>query len=304
MLNTRDEINLHRLLISCESKLKEQPIDVWTASEKRKFTTDVVCQVPSDTAKKTELCKVTIGCFNDYINLKRLFMNSVAPYTPRIDQLTRAVAVHTMHVDVEKGIAEARLGKRKLFEDLEQYESSDPEWLLELKRQDAQAAQEALDRKKKLLEQEEEEDLDEPKDEKEEDEQDGPAKETFNEKTNASEIRQRNNAKNETSNIEHVLQHHRQMHDELTTDLGRMAKQLKINSQAFGDTLSKDDVVLKEAQQAVESNLTRMTKERQRLDVHYSKSWGTSFMTMAVVLFVCIMFVLVFFTIKFLPKAT
>lgn len=114
----------------------------------------------------------------------------------------------------------------------------------------------------------------------------------------------RNNAKNETSNIEHVLQHHRQMHDELTTDLGRMAKQLKINSQAFGDTLSKDDVVLKEAQQAVESNLTRMTKERQRLDVHYSKSWGTSFMTMAVVLFVCIMFVLVFFTIKFLPKAT
>jgi len=114
----------------------------------------------------------------------------------------------------------------------------------------------------------------------------------------------RNNAKNETSNIEHVLQHHRQMHDELTTDLGRMAKQLKINSQAFGDTLSKDDVVLKEAQQAVESNLTRMTKERQRLDVHYSKSWGTSFMTMAVALFVCIMFVLVFFTIKFLPKAT
>lgn len=94
------------------------------------------------------------------------------------------------------------------------------------------------------------------------------------------------------------------MHDELTTDLGRMAKQLKINSQAFGDTLSKDDEVLKEAQQAVESNLTRMTKERQRLDVHYSKSWGTSFMTMAVVLFVCIMFVLVFFTIKFLPKAT
>jgi cobalamin biosynthesis Mg chelatase CobN len=114
----------------------------------------------------------------------------------------------------------------------------------------------------------------------------------------------RNTSKNETSNIEHVLQHHRQMHDELTTDLGRMAKQLKINSQAFGDTLSKDDAVLKEAQQAVESNLTRMTKERQRLDVHYSKSWGTSFMTMAVVLFVCIMFVLVFFTIKFLPKAT
>ncbi|KAL9558733.1 hypothetical protein MBANPS3_000780 [Mucor bainieri] len=245
--NTRDEINLHRLLISCENKLKEQPIDIWTASEKRKFATYV-------------------------------------KYLATLQK--KSSSASTQHVDVEKGIVEARLGKRKLFEDLKQYESSDPEWLLELKRQDEQAVQEALDRKKKLLEQEEEEDPNDPKGEKEEEEeQDDPVKETFNEKTNASEMRQRNNAKNETSNIEHVLQHHRQMHDELTTDLGRMAKQLKINSQAFGDTLSKDDVVLKEAQQAVESNLTRMTKERQRLDVHYSKSWGTSFMTMAVVLF-------------------
>ena len=61
--------------------------------------------------------------------------------------------------------------------------------------------------------------------------------------------------------------------------------------------------VLHEAQQAVASNLGRLRKERQRLDTHYSKSWGTSFMTMGVVLFVCIMFIFVFFTIKFLPKA-
>ena len=47
----------------------------------------------------------------------------------------------------------------------------------------------------------------------------------------------------ETSNIEHVLQHHRQMHDELTTDLTRMAQQLKANSQSFGDTLANDDKV-------------------------------------------------------------
>jgi hypothetical protein len=39
MLTTTDEINLHRLLLSCENKLKLQPIDVWTASEKRKFAT-------------------------------------------------------------------------------------------------------------------------------------------------------------------------------------------------------------------------------------------------------------------------
>ncbi|KAI8987557.1 hypothetical protein BDF20DRAFT_814466 [Mycotypha africana] len=32
-----DEINLRRLLISCEKKLKEQSIELWTASEKRKY---------------------------------------------------------------------------------------------------------------------------------------------------------------------------------------------------------------------------------------------------------------------------
>lgn len=137
-------------------------------------------------------------------------------------------------------------------------------------------------------------------------EEEAKEKETKEEekKEKASEIRQRNNRKEETFNVEHVLQHHRQMHDELSTDLGRMAQQLKQNSQAFGDTLSKDDIVLRDAQKAVENNLKRMTTERQRLDEHYSKSWNTSFMTMGVVLFVCIMFILVFFTIKFLPKAS
>lgn len=58
-------------------------------------------------------------------------------------------------------------------------------------------------------------------------------------------IIQRSNARveNQTSNIEYVLQHHRQMHDELTTDLSRMAQQLKANSQSFGDMLAKDNKV-------------------------------------------------------------
>ncbi|ORZ16943.1 vesicle transport protein [Absidia repens] len=107
----------------------------------------------------------------------------------------------------------------------------------------------------------------------------------------------------ETSNIEHVLQHHRQMHDEMTTDLGKMAHQLKLNSQNFGDILQKDDTLIRDAQKMVENNLGKMQTERQRLDKHYSKSWGTSFMNLGVVLFVCVMFVFVFFTIKFLPKA-
>lgn len=66
-----------------------------------------------------------------------------------------------------------------------------------------------------------------------------------NDWTNAYFNRSGLSREQETSNIEHVLQHHRQMHDELTTDLSRMAQQLKLNSQSFGDTLSKDDKVRK-----------------------------------------------------------
>jgi hypothetical protein len=47
----------------------------------------------------------------------------------------------------------------------------------------------------------------------------------------------------ETAQIEHVLQHHRQLQEELTGDLSKMAAQLKSNSLAFGDLLEKDDQV-------------------------------------------------------------
>jgi Membrane fusion protein Use1 len=48
----------------------------------------------------------------------------------------------------------------------------------------------------------------------------------------------------ETAQIEHVLQHHRQLQEELTGDLSKMAAQLKSNSLAFGDLLEKDDQVI------------------------------------------------------------
>ncbi|KAI9485496.1 MAG: vesicle transport protein [Benjaminiella poitrasii] len=283
--NTTEEINFHRLLLSCEHKLKQQPIDIWTPSEKRKFATYVKYLTSLDT---------------------KLQSSNTKPYANRIEQLTKAVAEHTMHVDVEKGIAEARLVKKKHLNKLKQFEKSDPEWLLELKRQEEQEELQELEKKKKSLQPEEEEG--------EEAEKKDVVTEVVDKRVDKepskNELRQRNTNNRETSNetdtsnIEHVLQHHRQIHDELTTDLSKMAKQLKLNSQAFGDTLSKDDSILKEASQAVENNLERMRTERQRLDVHYSKSWSTSFITFGVVIFVCIMFILVFFTIRFLPKAS
>ncbi|KAI8336611.1 hypothetical protein BC941DRAFT_427583 [Chlamydoabsidia padenii] len=37
MIATTDEINLQRLLINCENKLKQEQVDLWTGSEKRKY---------------------------------------------------------------------------------------------------------------------------------------------------------------------------------------------------------------------------------------------------------------------------
>ncbi|KAI8997289.1 vesicle transport protein [Pilobolus umbonatus] len=261
MIST-EEINLQRLLLSCENKLKEGPLDVWSPSEKRKFATYI----------------------KHLITLQRSLGSNITQYSERINQLHKVVDTYTMYVDVEKGVPELKLVKKKHLDELNQLEIQEPEWLIELKQQ--------KDEEKKM----------EPTGEAMPEKNDRELK--VNETNAGIRLRNPSNTANETAKVENVLQHHRQMHDELTSDLGRMARQLKINSQSFGDTLSKDNVILEEAQKAVESNLERMTMERKRLDIHHSKSWGTSFMSMGIILFVCIMFVLVFFTIKLLPKAT
>ncbi|KAG0175623.1 hypothetical protein DFQ28_006614 [Apophysomyces sp. BC1034] len=221
---------------------------------------------------------------------------SSVDYATRIGQLNDKVAQHNMHVPVEKGIAEAQWTKKKHLDRMRQYHQPDPAWLTANHEEPPEVIQ---------------------RENVPEDEVGGEEKASRNDvvehvpikQKEEPQIRYRNKpskaaaTQEETpTNVEHVLQHHRQMHDEMTTELSRMAQQLKINSQSFGDILAKDDKVLSDAQGAVESNLERMRKERQRLDVHYAKSWGTSFMTFGIVLFVCIIFVLVFFTIKFLPK--
>ncbi|KAI9005790.1 hypothetical protein CLU79DRAFT_781056 [Phycomyces nitens] len=41
MMASTDEINLYRLLISCEKKISQENVDLWTGSEKIKFATYV-----------------------------------------------------------------------------------------------------------------------------------------------------------------------------------------------------------------------------------------------------------------------
>ncbi|KAG2217943.1 hypothetical protein INT45_004070 [Circinella minor] len=238
-------------------------------------------------------------------------------YADRIQALATKVSSRGLDVEINKGILEARTTKQSLLDGLKQLEQPDePEWLQKIK--NAPDEDMATTVEQKDDDNSDTESVVSPASNLEKEE--GKVSAAVGDESNRLRRRQgyylfyeffTNNPscrsgmtrEQETSNIEHVLQHHRQMHDELTTDLSRMAQQLKVNSQSFGDTLANDDKVLNEAQQAVVSNLERLRKERQRLDTHYSKSWGTSFMTMGIVLFVCIMFILVFFTIKLLPKA-
>ncbi|KAG1037519.1 hypothetical protein G6F46_000746 [Rhizopus delemar] len=193
MPSTTDEINLSRLLLNCERKLQSQPVDLWSASEKRKFATYI--KYLSTLQNKTSS--------EEYIN--------------RIKECTKAVSLYRMQVEVDKGIAEARLVKKKHVEELRLLEQPDPDWLRE---------QDEQEKKKESVEEE-----DRPREEKREESKEEKKEES------TSEIRQRTKKGEERFNVEHVLQHHRQMHDELTSDLSRMAQQLKKNSQAFGDTL-------------------------------------------------------------------
>ncbi|KAF7723230.1 hypothetical protein EC973_002168 [Apophysomyces ossiformis] len=304
-MTTTDRINLQRLLLSCEQKLKDDQVDLWPGSEKIKVATYVkYLQTLHD---KTS---------------QQASKNDSVDYIHRINQLKDKVAQHSMHVPVEKGIAEARWTKKKYLDQLKQYHQPDPEWLWAEPAEHEEEEEEEVEEKeeeeetRKLGEQENATEEKAATEKQTQREVPVAAKKETKETTEApSQIRHRSNnnmnnsskprhitREEETTNIEHVLQHHRQMHDEMTTQLSRMAQQLKVNSQSFGDILAKDDKVLRNAQEAVQSNLEKMRKERHRLDAHYAKSWGTSFMTMGIILFVCIMFVLVFFTIKFLPK--
>ncbi|GAB5591835.1 hypothetical protein Unana1_06735 [Umbelopsis nana] len=216
------------------------------------------------------------------------------------------------NVTIDKGIAQAQASKTAILAIFDEICNHNDEKQLHIKKLEEKDLAESEERV------EDEEDDDEFT-------RTGPPKRSYNQSRpplasdrelvpeNQNEFRQRKvqssssgstqNHEEETVQIEHVLQHHRQLQEELTSDLGRMAAQLKSNSLAFGDMLEKDNQVLKDAQDEVASNLDRLRKERTRLDRHNAKSWGTTFMTCGVVLFVALMFVLVFFTIKFLPKA-
>ncbi|KAJ1977463.1 hypothetical protein H4R33_006217 [Dimargaris cristalligena] len=102
--------------------------------------------------------------------------------------------------------------------------------------------------------------------------------------------------------VERLVAHHRQVQDELTDDLVRMAQALKGNSLAFKDILTQDEKALQEAQEVMGTNQNRLQQQGGRLGTYTRKSWGTTWMTWLMVLLVCLVFILMYLVIRLFPK--
>lgn len=80
-------------------------------------------------------------------------------------------------------------------------------------------------------------------------------------------------------------------HDELSDELARMATQLRRNAEHFSAILEKDKGLVVSAEDALSKNADSMTRERDRLKKHSSKSFGTTWFTIGTILVVCLAFV-------------
>jgi len=87
-------------------------------------------------------------------------------------------------------------------------------------------------------------------------------------------------------------------HEELSDELARMAAQLRRNAEHFSVTLDKDKGLVVAAEEVLLKNADNMTKERDKLDKHSSKSFSTTWFTIGAILVVCITWVWMFFIIR------
>ncbi|KAI8579682.1 hypothetical protein K450DRAFT_241004 [Umbelopsis ramanniana AG] len=291
----KDERNLQRLILKCKARLSQDNVDTWSGSDRSKFV-----QYVKYAKNMSELIEKQKG--------------SLSPETRHaLDELGKFIEQDTMNVTMDKGIIQAQAGKTALLAVIDESINHDDEKQLHVQQVEPSQVEDMEIAGKQDVEAEEEWSEKSQSSPDSHSESKSPSFREHKSAESQNELRHRksqtpsSNSANvheeETAQIEHVLQHHRQLQEELTGDLSKMAAQLKSNSLAFGDLLEKDDQVLRDAQNAVASNLDRLRKERTRIDRHNSKAWGTTFMTCGIMLFVSLMFVLVFFTIKFLPKA-
>ncbi|KAF9936373.1 hypothetical protein BGZ67_002434 [Mortierella alpina] len=100
--------------------------------------------------------------------------------------------------------------------------------------------------------------------------------------------------------IEAALQNDRAQREEMEAGLSILMQQLRHNAMAIHQTLvdEKSSGLLDDADQALDSNITRLGKERTRLELYSKQSRKTKWIIWGIVLAVSLVFVFMFFIIR------
>ncbi|KAI3621040.1 serine arginine repetitive matrix 1 [Moniliophthora roreri] len=96
-----------------------------------------------------------------------------------------------------------------------------------------------------------------------------------------------------------TLQHSNALQEELSNQLAQMSAQLRRNAIHFSESLAKDAAVLEGAKEKLESNYDVMTKNKDRLKEHSSKSSSTTWLVVSSIVLVTVLFAIMVFLIRF-----
>ncbi|THU90881.1 hypothetical protein K435DRAFT_863908 [Dendrothele bispora CBS 962.96] len=102
-----------------------------------------------------------------------------------------------------------------------------------------------------------------------------------------------------TGSNSHFLQNSKTQQEELKNQLAMMSTQLRRNAMAFSEKLAKDQAVVEDAHQKLESNFDVMKATRIRVRDHRGKSGSTTCLVIFSVLGVTVLFVLMVFIMRF-----
>ncbi|KAF9183215.1 hypothetical protein BGZ51_004176 [Haplosporangium sp. Z 767] len=107
-------------------------------------------------------------------------------------------------------------------------------------------------------------------------------------------------SRNQTAQIEAALQNDRAQREEMEAGLSMLMQQLRHNAMAIQQTLTdeQNSGLLDDADQALDNNITRLGKERARLELYSKQSRKTKWMIWGIVLAVSVTFVFMFFIIR------
>jgi hypothetical protein len=102
--------------------------------------------------------------------------------------------------------------------------------------------------------------------------------------------------KTETDENEMLLQ------EQLASELASRSELLKSNTLQFRNLLKKDALVLEEAEQDLDVNLTRLQKQGNRIQTLTSSTWNTTWLIWLSVIIVMIAFIFTFIFMRFVKK--